>query len=286
MPAPSYRKYVQDALASVMDAGEARSVMLLMFERRFGMSVSDVLMGKPDSLSPEERSEMDGLVERVVGGEPVQYVLGGCEFCGMDLTVGPGVLIPRPETSELVGWCAGLYPQDSHLKILDIGTGSGCIALALKRLFPMSEVAGWDLSADALSLARRNASRLSLDVVFERHDILNIESETDLQPSAYDLIVSNPPYVCESEQTEMERNVLDYEPHLALFVPDSDPLLFYRSIAAFAVKTLKRGGSLFFEINRKYGAEVSGLLRSNGFSSVEVRKDQFGNDRMVRGLLE
>ena len=268
-----------------MDAGEARAISLLLFEKLFGMTVEDVLSGKDENLSDDERSLLNSCVDRIAGGEPAQYVLGKCDFNGLELEVSPAVLIPRPETAELVNFCAALYDTDSKLKILDIGTGSGCIALNLKSLLPKTEVVGWDVSTDALALAKRNAKRLALDVTFERHNILAIDDEiTEITPE-YDIIISNPPYVCEHEKKDMESRVVDHEPSLALFVPDDDPLRFYKHITAFAIKALKPGGGLFFETNRTYADDVALLMSSFGFTGVEKKKDSFENDRIVSGTL-
>ncbi len=279
------------ALASLYPQGEAAALARMVFEERFGMSQTDLLLGKDSNLSANDRTELHNIVVRLLKNEPIQYVLGQTVFCGLTIGVGPGVLIPRPETAELVEWVAaqyaGLLPESSGSalrcsslpppRVLDIGTGSGCIALALaSRGF---RVEAWDVSEEALTIARGNAERLGLDVLFERKDILQIGAVE----SRYDLIVSNPPYVCQREALDMERNVLDHEPSLALFVPDDDPLLFYRTIARFARTALVPGGQLFFEINRAYGPETAEILRQQGFCDVEVRQDQFGNDRMARG---
>ena len=244
-------------------------------------------------------------------GEPVQYVLGEADFCGLTLKVKPGVLIPRPETEELVAWVeenvkanSNLLPLTSNLspfKLLDIGTGSGCIAVALAKKLKEAEVEAWDVSDDALEIARENAKRNGVQVKTSKVDVLDINANSNSQLStlncqlspltshlspltSYNIIVSNPPYICEEEKAEMERNVLEHEPRLALFVPDDDPLLFYRRIAELGLSLLKEKGLLFFEINRRFGEEVVKMLQEKGYREVELRQDMFGNDRMVKAI--
>lgn len=253
---------------------------MLLFENLFGFSQADVLMGKADVLSDEQRRLLLACVERISDGEPVQYVLGKSEFMGLELEVTSGVLIPRPETEELVGLVIDKFSERDGLRILDIGTGSGCIALSLKHEIPDAYVEAWDISESALEIAKRNAIRLGIDVVFEKHDILHV-SEEDFNYKPYDIIVSNPPYVCESEREVMERQVVDYEPFIALFVPDTDPLRFYNAIVDFADMSLREGGGIFFEINRVYGKDIVELLKGKGYDDVCLLTDQFGNQRMI-----
>lgn len=296
-----YRNLVQQ-LSAVYPPGEASSIARWVMEDCFGLSQTDLLLDKDSNLSANDVHDLQIIAQRLLKKEPLQYVLGRTTFCGLTFEVQPGVLIPRPETAELVEWIASLHGAESdssaqvgdassahRLRVLDIGTGSGCIALSLaSRGF---DVEAWDISEDALLVARRNAERLSLDVRFSKQDILQqaeqLAASSEVYPAekTYTVIVSNPPYICQKEASEMEANVLDYEPHLALFVPDSDPLLFYRAIARFACVALSDGGELFFEINRAYGNEVADMLRVYGYEDVEVRQDQFGNDRMVRAVL-
>ena len=272
---------ILNELASAMDKGEARATMLLIFDKLMGFTTADVLMGKADELNEYERAKVERAVGRVVDGEPVQYVIGRSDFMDMEIEVTDAVLIPRPETEELVQLCLSNHQKNEHIRILDIGTGSGCIALAIKKNMPKVDVVGWDLSDDALDVARKNAKRLALDVRFEHHDILDIDKELPNQAAEFDIIVSNPPYVCESEAADMERKVLCHEPSLALFVPDNDPLRFYRAIARFALKALKPGGEIYFETNRLYCHDTASLMRSLGFHSVKIIKDQFKNDRII-----
>ena len=277
----SLRQHIQQRLSRHMEEGEARATTHLLFENLFGLSTTDLLMGKDETLSTGQQAYLNACVDRICEGEPVQYVLGQTVFCGLDLKVAPGVLIPRPETEELVRLVASDHEWLQKLRILDIGTGSGCIALALKQLLPNAQVTGWDISNEALAIARENATRTGLDVMFEQQDILQMAKADSLYEACFDIIVSNPPYVCHSEASQMERNVIDHEPHTALFVPDDDPLLFYRAIAAFATQSLKPGGHLYFEINRQFPNEVSELLKTSGFTDIHASDDQFGNPRFV-----
>ena len=276
---------IQQRLAEVMDAGEARAISMMLFDKLFGMTVAEVLSGKDQELEEDEKKMLLECVERVVNGEPVQYVLGRCDFNGLELMVAPGVLIPRPETEELVNACVSHYHPDSKVKVLDIGTGSGCIALSIKHKLANADVTGWDISEDALAIAAQNAERLDINVTFERHDIIAINNELkDIKPD-FDIIISNPPYVCENEKKDMESRVLDYEPKTALFVPDNDPLCFYRHITEFALKALKTGGRLFFETNRDFCDDVDNILSEKVFIHVQKLTDSFGNDRIVYGSL-
>lgn len=269
-------------LAAVYPDGEAQAIVFLVLEKLFGLSRTDVLMGGLERLTAEQTVELEQVMLRLERGEPVQYVLGVADFDGMTLGVAPGVLIPRPETEELVEWIAEDFKFAKRLRILDIGTGSGCIALSLARRFTDASVTAWDISDDALRIASANAERLGLDVEFKKRDALCTEvPEADV--ADYDIIVSNPPYICEKERVDMDNNVLQHEPATALFVPDNDPLLFYRAISDLAQKMLRSGGCLYFEINREYGEETAGMMRAMGFDSVELRKDFMENDRMVKG---
>ncbi len=278
---PSLNISVQNRLKPYLGAGESKAVALLLFEKLFGFSQTDVLMGKAELLSHEQLNILHECVERISCGEPVQYVIGKCDFMGLELEVAPGVLIPRPETEELVRLVVEKVSEMEGLRILDIGTGSGCIALALKHEIPDSDVEAWDISDSALEIAKRNAVRLGIDVVFAKHDILHLAEEQEFKYQPYDIIVSNPPYVCDSERDGMERQVVEHEPSIALFVPDSDPLRFYNTIADFADMSLREGGSIYFEINRDYGNDVVELLKRKGYDDVSLLTDQFGNNRMV-----
>lgn len=274
-----YRDTIQQ-LSSVYPSGEASALTRWVMEERFGLTMADIMMDKDNDLSPNQRQELQNIAERLLQKEPIQYILGYTSFCGLTLAVKPGVLIPRPETAELVEWICEDEPAEtrSGRHVLDIGTGSGCIALVLaSRGF---SVEAWDISPEALAIARENARQLDLKVDFREQDIL--QPASSIAPgSQFDIIVSNPPYICRREAEGMDENVLSHEPHLALFVPDDDPLLFYRHIADFAAGHLSANGRLYFEINRSYSQETQGMLEGKGFIDVLVRKDQFDNPRMV-----
>ena len=272
-------------------AGEARAIYELVLRLRFGLSRTDILLGKDTTLSANDKAELQIIVDRVAKGEPVQYVLGIEEFCGRTFLVGPGVLIPRPETGQLVHLAEQNVPSGS--RVLDVGTGSGCIAVSLA--LAGYKVTALDISEEALSYARRNAERLGAEVEFVKQDILSPDfkgqgaggkeqgagGKEQGASFPYDAIVSNPPYVCRNEAAEMEENVRAYEPHLALFVPDDDPLLFYRAIADYGLVHLSAGGWLLFETNRAYARQVAEMLRQKGYTGAVTKKDQFGNDRFV-----
>lgn len=269
---------IRDVLIREYDAGEASAIAFLLLEEVAGMSRSQALMGDD---SPQ-RDELLRMAERIAKGEPVQYVVGKAEFCGLTFHVEPGVLIPRPETEELVD--AVELQNAQAVRVVDIGTGSGCIAISLSKKFPDAKVEGWDISNDALRIAKGNAELNESNVSFHKVDVLSVSPSEALslaEGKRVDVIVSNPPYICDKEKSDMERNVLDHEPHLALFVPDEDPLLFYRKIAELGVEILSTGGRLYFEINRAYGRETVLLLEGLGYSNVQLVQDQFGNDRMV-----
>ena len=272
--------HIRQQLSAVYPDSEANAIARMVLECRFGISLLDICMGKDIQLLPKQRQDLDNIVARLSKGEPVQYVLGKAEFCGFDFSVAPGVLIPRPETEDLVDWIVADSEAKHGCSILDIGTGSGCIAISLKKLMPDAIVTAWDLSDDALRQATANARQLDADVLFEQVDVLNVT------PSAkFDIIVSNPPYICNREKAEMSDNVLSHEPHLALFVPDDDPLMFYRAIAVLGCEMLNEGGAIFFEINRAFGSETTEMLASLGYKDIELRKDRFDNDRMIKAVL-
>ena len=254
-----------------MEAGEASAVAWVLIEDLCGMSKADVLMGK----EPENAEVLERAARRVAEGEPVQYVTGKAMFCDLEFHVEPGVLIPRCETEELVR----MIEREKPKSVLDIGTGSGCIAVSLAHLLPEAKVEAIDVSDDALRIAKGNADRLGADVRFIKKDIL-----TEDVAGMYECVVSNPPYICNSEAEDMEINVLDHEPHLALFVPDGNPLLFYRRIAEMGLHILYNKGMLAFEINRRFGKEMKEMLSALGYIDIEVMKDQFGNDRMVKAI--
>ena len=263
--------------------GEAKAIALMLMEKVCGITTTEVLMNHPRGET--YRTELLAMSQRIAQGEPVQYVLGEADFCGMSMKVQPGVLIPRKETEELVAWVVeeGRGKKEA-LHVLDIGTGSGCIAVTLAKTLEGAEVEAWDVSDVALQTAKENAERNSVTVETKKVDVLMDNRLRTTDYGVFDVIVSNPPYICEEEKSEMEKNVLEHEPSLALFVPDNDPLLFYRRIGELGLSILRGEGLLFFEINRRFGKEVVKMLQDMGYQDVELRQDQFGNDRMVKAI--
>ena len=365
-------------LTAIYNEREAQAIVRTVLDALFGMSLTDICLGKVTQLSADDTTRLEKIMQRLEKSEPVQYVLGAGWFAGRLFDVAPGVLIPRPETEDLVKWACdeakekekednnkeerskeekevskkGEAPQKEeqplssplkeeeeglrkgkdasqkeeqhlssllkeekeglrkgedasqkeeqhlssllkinkevsekeeevpHPSILDIGTGSGCIAITVALALPQARVTAWDISTDALAIAAGNAHRLGASVRFEHQDALNAPNDEE----RWDVIVSNPPYICDRERADMSDNVLSYEPELALFVPDSDPLLFYRAIARYASKALKPGGRLLFETNTAYVHEVAQAMADEGFTAIEVRNDCFGKPRMVKGV--
>lgn len=259
--------------------GEARAITDYVLDVCFGLSKADTMCGAVDEMTAEKTAEMNKIFGRLTEGEPVQYVLGRAEFSGRWFNVRPGVLIPRPETEELCAWITADSKASGSPKVLDIGTGSGCIAITLQLDMPESKVTAWDISADALDVARENAQQLGANVNFVKQDALNAKPEGE-----WDVIVSNPPYICEKEKKDMAVNVLEHEPQTALFVPDADPLLFYRAITRLAVQTLSKGGRLYFEINPIYADDTCRMMRAEGMTAVELRSDMYGKQRMAKGV--
>lgn len=363
-------------LTAIYNEREAQAIVRTVLDALFGMSLTDICLGKVTQLSADDTTRLEKIMQRLEKSEPVQYVLGAEWFAGRLFDVAPGVLIPRPETEDLVKWACdeakekekednskeergkeekevskkGEAPQKEeqllssplkeeeeglrkgkdasqkeeqplsplkeekeglrkgedasqkeeqplssllknnkevsekgeevpHPSILDIGTGSGCIAITVALALPQARVTAWDISTDALAIAAGNAHRLGASVRFEHQDALSAPDDEE----RWDVIVSNPPYICDRERADMSDNVLSYEPELALFVPDSDPLLFYRAIARYASKALKPGGRLLFETNTAYAHEVAQAMADEGFTAIEVRNDCFGKPRMVKG---
>jgi len=264
-------------LCNLYDTREAKAIIRLVLETRFGLSTADIYCGKVTQLSLNDQAELEKIVQRLEKAEPVQYVLGFSEFCGRQFHVASGVLIPRPETAEL----CHLIVKDGGASILDIGTGSGCIAITLALEIMDAKVMAWDISNEALAIAKENAMKLQANVIFEKKDILRVDNSSSIVP-LWDVIVSNPPYICMKESDGMEENVLKYEPHTALFVPDDDPLLFYRSIAVFAVSALRKGGHLYFEINPIYADSIVTLLSKYGFVEVQKVDDLYGKTRFIK----
>ena len=289
-------------LTAIYNEREAQAIVRTVLDALFGMSLTDICLGKVTQLSADDTTRLEKIMQRLEKSEPVQYVLGAEWFAGRLFDVAPGVLIPRPETEDLVKWACDEAKEkekednskkergkeekeDSkeeeapHPSILDIGTGSGCIAITVALTMPQARVTAWDISTDALAIAAGNAHKLGASVRFEHQDALSAPDDEE----RWDVIVSNPPYICDRERADMSDNVLSYEPELALFVPDSDPLLFYCAIARYASKALKPGGRLLFETNTAYAHEVAQAMADEGFTAIEVRNDCFGKPRMVKG---
>lgn len=259
---------------------EAQAILRMVFEVRFGMSHADILCGKVTQLSADDTEELEKIIARLEKNEPVQYILGQSDFYGRQFHVTPAVLIPRPETEELCTWIketAGL--SSPKRAILDIGTGSGCIAVILALELPGSMVEAWDISRDALLVAQQNAERLGATVKFVENDVQKVADSS----MKWDIIVSNPPYITLQEKAEMEANVLAYEPHLALFAPNNDAMHFYRLISHYAARNLNDGGMVFFEINPLFSDGIKETLLSHGFTDIVVKSDTFGKQRFVRG---
>lgn len=272
-------------IATSYEDGEARAIARILIEELFGLSYTDIVCGATDQLSADDTLRLDTAVRRIEQGEPLQHVLGYADFCGNHFGVNASVLIPRPETEWLVDegerLINGAYnaAPSAPKRILDIGTGSGCIAISLKLRLGEAYVEAWDISEEALRTAESNAKALKAEVAFCKRDALRAEESV----APWDLIVSNPPYICDSERADMDDNVLLHEPHTALFVPDDDPLRFYRAIARYALRSLSNGGSLLFECNTRYAEATGEMMREMGFEDVTVNDDCFGLPRFVKG---
>ena len=277
----TYQEFWQ-SLTPLYDAGEAQAIVRTVLDVEYGMTLTDIICGKVNELSSDEERNLEEIITRLQNGEPVQYVLGEADFAGRTFHVEPGVLIPRPETAELCQWIeeeVSSLKADERKQILDICTGSGCIAITLGLTIPNSEVTGWDISEDALRIAQGNVEMLKArNVRIEYQDALMLPKAAE----AADIIVSNPPYICEKEKADMEKNVLEHEPSIALFVPDEDPLKFYRAIAEYASSALKSEGALYFEINPIYEKETREMLEELGFKDIETKEDAFGKKRMMK----
>lgn len=273
---------VIQSLQGVYPPSEARAVArLLLEEGPFQLSVSQLFAGKDSDLSDSQQALLQKYIQRLQNGEPVQYVLGFTWFCGLKLKVGPGVLIPRPETEDLVQWVVDDWKDCKDPRILDACTGSGCIAVALAHKISNVHVLAVDASPEALAYARENSAPYWDRVAPSLGDVLSPSGKNLPHLQA---IVSNPPYIAQSEARLMDVNVKDYEPEMALFVPDNDPLLFYRALAQKGMRELLPGGALYFEINQRFGNEVCALLKECGYQQVQLRNDRFGNPRMVKGV--
>lgn len=271
-------KLLTSKLIAALDAGEARSTVRLLLEDVAFASPVDVMCHGERPLEPETVDLLLSMADRIAAGEPPQYVVGRARFCGMYLRVTPATLIPRPETEGLVDIITDRHRGGRDLRVLDIGTGSGCIAIALSRALPFARVDACDISAEALEVARDNARQVRAAVDFFQCDILH---EPLPDRPLYDVIVSNPPYIARSEAAEMEPRVLDFEPHTALFVDDADPLLFYRAIARYARAALRPEGTLYFEINPLFAKQLVDMLHAEGFARVDVQRDYCGRQRFA-----
>ena len=274
----SIAEQINKKLFGCYTAGEVSALTRIIATELLGASQMAFYLKDEITLTAEQQTLLDNAIERLKKQEPIQYILGYSDFCGLRFKVTPATLIPRPETSELVEWI--MSESTGNGNILDIGTGSGCIAVSLAHRLPQSEITAWDISTDALAVAAENSKANGCAVAFEEVDIL------EYRPTGkqFDIIVSNPPYIKENEKEAMHANVLDWEPHTALFVPDSDPLLFYRTIAEKGMQILKPGGRLYFEINRDHGKETMEMLAALGYANIELRKDFAENDRMIRAV--
>ena len=271
-------RQINDNLSCSYTAGEISALTRIIATELLGVSQMAFYLKDDIPLTSEQQTLFDNAIERLKKQEPIQYILGYSDFCGLRFKVTQATLIPRPETSELVEWITS--EATGNEGILDIGTGSGCIAVSLAHKMPQSKVTAWDISPDALAVATENSKANGCAVEFEEVDILTYKPTGKL----FDIIVSNPPYIKENEKSAMHSNVLDWEPHTALFVPDSDPLLFYRTISEKGMQILKPGGRLYFEINRAHGKETIEMLESLGYTGIELRKDFAENDRMIRAV--
>lgn len=274
------KRHFTEVLAEKFPKREAEQLMRILLEDLFGIDWNQQLMSPDLRIDEHQHYQLSEAVKRLLAGEPVQYVTGIARFNELLLKVSPAVLIPRPETEELVQKISTSLPKEKTIRIWDIGTGSGCIAIALAKQFPHAEVIAFDVSEEALQIAKENAESNGAKVTFVQDDVLNPTSGYFTQP--VDLVVSNPPYVCDSERASMEANVLDWEPEKALFVPDDDPLRFYRQILALAKKQLNPDGQVWFEINERMGEEMLSLCRQIGFSNAEVLEDFAGKPRFVK----
>ncbi|HEX6848309.1 MAG TPA: peptide chain release factor N(5)-glutamine methyltransferase [Chitinophagaceae bacterium] len=281
------RTVLTKELKKVYDSDELRNIIELVMEHITKMTRAEQVKNKIPYLTCHQLEDLDTITERLKKNEPVQYVLGEAWFAGMKFKVYKTVLIPRPETEELVDWVIKeinvQYSMfNAQCSIIDIGTGSGCIPIALKKKLPQTTVSAIDVCSEALFTATENAMEHNAEVDFRLFDFLDEEKWKEL--SQYDIIVSNPPYIRQSEMNSIHERVKEHEPHLALFVPDNDALLFYKKLAAFSFEHLKPVGNLFVEINEALGGDVMNMFRSAGFSKVELRKDMQGKERMIKAM--
>lgn len=279
------RTILTKELKNVYDSDELKNIIDLVLEQITGLPKTEQVKSKVPYLTCTQLEDLDSITDRLKSNEPVQYVLGNAWFAGMKFKVNKNVLIPRPETEELVDWIVreNKSPDLQSASIIDIGTGSGCIPITLKKKLPGTKVSAIDVCSEALFTATENAIALEAEVDFVLLDFLDEAKWKDLEQ--YDIIVSNPPYVKQSEKQTMSERVKGFEPHLALFVPDDDALLFYKKIADFSLQHLEPGGHLFVEINESLGEQVVSLFKEKGFKNIELRKDMQGKERMIKAAL-
>ena len=274
---PVYHE-IKKMLAGYYPDAEASALAKMLLVEVLHFSTLELFGGKDKEVFKKDLDVLYEMSRRLQNREPIQYIIGRETFCGMPFVVNRHVLIPRPETQDLVEWIAEEDQQTNPCRLLDMGTGSGCIAISLAKKLPHVQVEAWDISGEALQVARQNALNNQVKVDFNQQDILSASPGI----AEWNVIVSNPPYITNKEKAEMEANVLNWEPHTALFVPDHDPLLFYRRIAQLGMNMLVNGGALYFEINRAYGTETIAMLQALGYENIIIRKDRFNNERMIK----
>lgn len=277
-----------EQLSTLYDSNEVNSLCMMVLENVVNISSAKIKAFPETEISTPDSERITNILTHLATGEPIQYILGYTEFYGLTFKVNPSVLIPRPETEELVDWIIKSWQLavgswQVPFNILDVGTGSGCIPISLKKSLADARVSAIDISPEALQIAKENAAMNNVDVNFIQDDILNPTSHS-LLTTHYSLVVSNPPYVTLEDKNLMHTNVTNFEPHTALFVPEEDPLIFYKAIADFASSHLENGGLLFFEINENYGKQIVELLNNKQFINIELRKDISGKDRMVKAV--
>ena len=277
----NYRDMWQDLLPRY-DEREAKAVVRTLLEERYGLSLTDIVCGGMGQLDALKQEDLQQMMARLTAGEPIQYALGSAPFCGRSFHVAPGVLIPRPETEQLVRMAVDATQRYSAPSLLDIGTGSGCIAITAALEAPEATVSAWDISPKALQIARDNAAALRAKVCFRQQDALHAPTD---DAARWDVVVSNPPYVMQKERDEMAAHVLQHEPETALFVPDDDPLCFYRAIAQYGRHALRAGGTLLFEINPLLAQEMLQLLAAEGYAQNRLIMDDFGRQRFTQSIL-
>lgn len=275
--------FIEQELTGIFPPDEIRSLIRILTEHICGIPYHFLLLDKGKQLSEKEKKEFIRITRRLKQAEPIQYILGEAAFYDLTFKVTPDVLIPRPETEELIDRIIRRHAK-KELRIADIGTGSGCIAVTLARHLPDAEIWAVDISEAALAVARENAIKNEAGIHFVQTDILSPDAYAAL-PGSFDIIVSNPPYVTHSEKEVMEKNVLEYEPAAALFVPDHEPLLFYRAIARFGKQKIRENGFLYFEINARFGKETAGMLQKEGYRNIRLYKDISGKDRITEAQL-